>query len=230
MITKRKMLSLFLLLIFPVFAVIYNYLNDHIGQATELKTFADNYIPVIPGFVIPYILWYGFVFFYLVYFCFKDTKVYFFTVATIAVGEILCFVCYYLFQTTVTRPDLHGNDLFTFLLQQIYEKDNPYNCFPSIHVLTTYAVMLGSIQVRNKHLFHTIFIHVLGTLIILSTLFTKQHVFLDVAASMLIVSVIYSLLSMVFNMRQLVKSQKSNLVWKKKVKNKTTVQYMKSEK
>ncbi|MDY0395213.1 phosphatase PAP2 family protein [Virgibacillus halophilus] len=230
MTTKRKILSLFLLLIFPVFAVIYNYLNDHVGTATELKTFADNYIPVIPGFVIPYILWYGFVFFYLVYYCFKNTKVYFFTVATIAVGEILCFTCYYLFQTTVTRPELHGNGLFTLMLQQIYEKDNPYNCFPSIHVLTTYAVMLASIQVRNKHLFHTIVIHVLGTLIILSTLFTKQHVFLDVAASMLIVSVIYSLLSIVFSMRSFVRAQNKNMAWKKKVKGKTSVQYMKSEK
>ncbi|MDY0407020.1 phosphatase PAP2 family protein [Virgibacillus sp. 179-BFC.A HS] len=163
-------------------------------------------------------LWYAFIFGYLVYFCFKDTKVYLFTMTTIVIGEILCFVFYYFYQTTVTRPDLHGNGVFTMLLEQIYQKDNPYNCFPSIHVLTTYAIMLASLQIKRKHIINTLLIHVLGTLIILSTLFTKQHVFLDVAASMLIVSVIYSLLAMVFSTQILVKKQRKKAVWKKNSK------------
>ncbi len=54
--------------------------------------------------------------------------------------------------------------------------------------------MLASIRIKNMHVINATFIQLMGTLIILSTLFVKQHVVIDVVASILIVSMIYSAL------------------------------------
>ncbi|WP_330949341.1 phosphatase PAP2 family protein [Virgibacillus sp. MG-45] len=189
---KRKVPHLLSLLIFPILGLIYTYLNTQPSKAIEIPLKVDSYIPFIPIFVIPYIIWYAFIFGYMIYFCFKDLKVYYHALITIVIGEVICFLFYIFFQTTVPRPVLAGNDWITSMVQFIYQNDEPYNCFPSIHVLTTYVIMLAFIQIKKKHLFNTLFVHMMGILIILSTLFIKQHVVLDVIASIIIASVIHS--------------------------------------
>lgn len=185
---------LLFLLVMPVLGMIYQFLNTHPREAVHISTAADAMIPFLPIFIIPYILWYGYIFFYLVYFCFKDTKVYLKTLILIVVGELLCFLVYFFFQTVVPRPQLHGDGVFIQLVQFIYANDQPYNCFPSIHVLTTFAVMLGSRHIIGKHPLNTMFIHIAGSLIIISTLFVKQHVVPDMIASMFLVSFLYGIL------------------------------------
>lgn len=191
MMIKEKLRYLLLLLIIPVLGVIYTVINIYPRPAVDISVEVDSYIPFIPIFIIPYIIWYVFVFGYLVYFCMKDTKVYVNTLITITIGELICFVIYIFFQTTVPRPMLSGNDVMTQLVQFIYTHDEPYNCFPSIHVLTTYVIMLASIHIRGKHIVNTLILQITGILIILSTLFVKQHAILDVIASIVMVSIIY---------------------------------------
>lgn len=76
----------------------------------------------------------------------------------------------------------------------IYSHDQPYNAFPSIHVLTTFAVMLGNINIKDKHPFHKMFVPVMGSLIIVSTLFVKQHFILDMISSVFLTSFIYGIM------------------------------------
>ncbi|MCL6573539.1 MAG: phosphatase PAP2 family protein, partial [Bacillus sp. (in: Bacteria)] len=185
---------LLFLLVLPMFARIYEFLNNRTQKAVELSTSIDQAIPFLPIFILPYILWYAYIFCYLVYFCLKDTKVYLKTLALIVVAELICFLVYFFFQTTVPRPTIIGNDFLNTLVQWIYSKDRPYNCFPSIHVLTTFAIMLASLHIKNKHLFNTICIHVSGTLIIISTLFIKQHVIFDLVVSIFLVTILYGFL------------------------------------
>lgn len=191
---KRKSLHLLWLLIFPVLGLTYTFLNQSTSSMIDLHIVMDDFFPLIPIFIIPYILWYAFIFCYLIYFCFKDTKVYKHALITIVVGELICFFCYVFFQSTVERPPIEGDGMLHTLIQFIYNNDEPFNCFPSIHVLTTYTIMLASIRIKNMHVINATFIQLMGTLIILSTLFVKQHVVIDVVASILIVSMIYSAL------------------------------------
>lgn len=188
---KQRLPYLLMLLIIPVLGGIYTILNKYPGPSVDISMEVDRYIPFIPIFVIPYIIWYAFILGYLVYFCMKDTKVYLHTLITITIGELICFVIYISFQTTVPRPMLSGNNFIMQLVQFIYTNDEPYNCFPSIHVLTTYVIMLASIHIKGKHIVNTAILQVMGTLIILSTLFIKQHVLWDVIASIVMTSVIY---------------------------------------
>ena len=175
----------------PVLGIVYNLLNNRPHNAVDISTSIDHSISFLPIFIIPYILWYAYIFCYLAYFCFKDTKVYLKTVILIVIGELICYVIYFFFQTTVPRPTLVGDNLINNLVQWVYTKDKPVNCFPSIHVLTTFIIMLASLHIKNKHLAHTICIHLVGTLIIISTLFVKQHVILDMIGSMFLITFLY---------------------------------------
>ncbi|MEH7331952.1 phosphatase PAP2 family protein [Neobacillus drentensis] len=189
----KKAPYLLFLLVIPLLAKIYQLLNLGAQKGLDLSTPLDHAIPFVSIFIIPYILWYGYIFCYLVYFCFKDTKVYLKTLILIVVAEFICFIIYFFFQTTVPRPSLEGNDLLTSMVQWIYKKDRPYNCFPSIHVLTTFAVMLASLHIKNKHLINNLCIHITGGLIIISTLFVKQHVIFDMIGSMYLVSFLFGI-------------------------------------
>lgn len=187
----RKAPYLLFLLVIPLLARIYEILNSRSHKAVDIGTSIDQAIPFLSVFIIPYILWYAYIFCYLVYFCFKDTKVYLKTLTIIVVAELICFVIYFFFQTTVPRPTIAGDNIFNNLVLWIYSKDRPFNCFPSIHVLTTFIIMLASLHIKNKHLLNNLCIHVIGTLIIISTLFVKQHVIFDMIGSMFLVTFLY---------------------------------------
>jgi membrane-associated phospholipid phosphatase len=189
----RKAPYLLFLLVIPLLARIYEILNYRSDKAVDIGTSIDQAVPFLSVFIIPYILWYGYIFCYLVYFCFKDTKVYFKTLIIIVVAELICFVIYFFFQTTVPRPTIAGDNIFNNLVLWIYSKDRPFNCFPSIHVLTTFLIMLASLHIKNKHLLNNLMIHVLGSLIIISTLFVKQHVIFDMIGSMFLVTFLYGI-------------------------------------
>ncbi|WP_066062833.1 phosphatase PAP2 family protein [Neobacillus soli] len=189
----KKAPFLLFLLVIPLLAKIYELLNNRTHKAVDISSSIDQAIPFLSIFIIPYILWYGYIFCYLIYFCFKDTKVYLKTLSLIVVAELVCFAVYFFFQTTVPRPTIVGDNLLNNLVQWIYTNDRPVNCFPSIHVLTTFAIMLASLHIKNKHLLNNLCIHVIGSLIIISTLFVKQHVILDMIGSMFLVTFLYGI-------------------------------------
>ncbi|WHY88762.1 phosphatase PAP2 family protein [Neobacillus novalis] len=189
----KKAPYLLFLLVMPLLGKVYELLNTRANDAVDLTSTVDKAIPFISVFIIPYILWYAYLFCYLVYFCFKDTKIYIKTLILIVIAELICFVIYFFFQTTVPRPTVEGNNVVIHLVQWIYANDRPVNCFPSIHVLTTFAIMLASLNIKNKHVLNNLTIHILGTLIIISTLFVKQHVILDMIGSMFLVTFLYGI-------------------------------------
>lgn len=197
----KELPYLLFLLVMPTLGIIYKLLNNNPREAVILSTDIDNKIPFLPIFILPYIIWYAFILGYLVYFWYKDTRVYLKTLTMIVVGELLCFIIYFFFQTTVPRPVLVGEGILTELVSMIYSHDQPYNAFPSIHVLTTFAIILGNINVRNKHIIHSLFVPVMGSLIIISTLFVKQHYILDMFASMFLTSFIYGIVFELFDFK-----------------------------
>ena len=191
----------------PVLGLIYKILNNNPREAVILSTDIDDKIPFLPIFILPYIIWYAFILGYLIYFWYKDTRVYLKTLTMIVIGELVCFVIYFFFQTTVPRPGLVGDGILIELVGMIYSHDQPFNAFPSIHVLTTFAIILGNINISNKHIIHSIFVPVMGSLIIISTLFVKQHYILDMFASMFLTSFIYGIVFELFEINVTEKSK-----------------------
>lgn len=173
-----------LLLISPIYGIL-NQSTEGEG-AINVALPIDDYIPFLSVFVVPYLLWYPFIYGMLTYYCYRDRKQYYYALSSIIAGKLFCFAVYYFWQTTMPRPVITDSHLFADLMGFVYAVDEPVNCLPSIHVMTTFVIMLIAYSRRPSNKWEFNFVTAMGTLIILSTLFTKQHAVIDAAAGIFV--------------------------------------------
>ena len=188
---KNYIVPLSLMLLIPLINLIYSSLNSSARGVHSLVTDIDKSVPFIKSFAIPYILWAPFILITLIYLCFRNREVYYRVIICLIIGLMICFLTYYFFQTAVPRPQLQGNDIFTNLVRYIYNIDNPFNCFPSIHVFTSYILIKGTMSCGKKVSIDSIIITLIASMIILSTQFIKQHVVMDLIFAILLGNVLY---------------------------------------
>lgn len=83
------------------------------------------------------------------------------------------------------------------LVRTLYTDNNdaPYNCFPSIHCLSSYLLYLAARKSPNLKRWVVVCIGVIVWSIIISTVFVKQHVVMDVFAGIMLGHLIFSLIS-----------------------------------
>ncbi|MBG9616683.1 phosphatase PAP2 family protein [Bacillus cereus] len=179
------------ILLLVLVSPLYDVLNKSTVHAVNVTTVVDEWIPFVKVFVIPYLLWFPYLYGTLIYYCFANRKQYYTILSIVILGKLACFSVYYFWQTTVPRPAVVGTDVFSELVRYIYSIDHPVNCFPSIHVLTTFVIMLAAFKRREQHAFEYYIINFFGMLIILSTLFIKQHAFVDVLSGITLASILY---------------------------------------
>lgn len=190
----RKIAPLSTMLIFPLLGMIYAVINNNPSkQVYNLVTDLDRSTPFLKIFVLPYSVWIFYIYVCLVYFFFKDAKVYYRSLATYVICALVCYMVYLVYQTTVPRPIVTGDDVFSQLMRYVYNRDQPFNCFPSIHVFSCYLVMKALYKSSFKTVWNQTLIYGMSTLIILSTLFVKQHVIMDVVAGILLAEFVYRL-------------------------------------
>ena len=191
---KENLLSLSLMFFIPLVNIFYALLNSSERGAYSLVTGLDDKIPFMEVFILPYISWYGFIIFTLMYLCFYDKKMYFKTLASLILGLVLCYIFYFVFQTTVPRPEVNSGNFCTKLVAIIYSADKPYNCFPSIHVLTCFLMVRGICSSTMKNKKNVFVITSMATIIIISTLFVKQHVIADVISGILLADLLFDIM------------------------------------
>lgn len=189
---KSNILPVLLILLIPLVNILYGVLNNGNGIVHSLVTDIDRMVPFVKAFVVPYVLWYPFLFFTLLTLCFNDRKVYYKAIFSIVSGMLTSFLIYHLFQTTVPRPVIAGNDIFSKLVSLVYSTDEPFNCFPSIHVLTSFIMIKGILNLKNLSVTKKAPMVFMAVLIILSTQFIKQHVLLDLIFAILLGEGIYN--------------------------------------
>ncbi len=189
---KPHILPLLLMLSIPLLHTFYELLNNGDRGARSLITSFDQHIPFIEAFIIPYVFWYLFIFGMLFYFFIYDRSLYFKTLLSLTIGMVICYVIYYFFQTTVPRPAIEGSGVLTNVIRYIYSADEPFNCFPSIHVLSSYLMVIAIRYCKTKTPVRIFAVNIAGYLIILSTLFIKQHVVLDAFAGILLGNILFN--------------------------------------
>lgn len=159
---------------------LYLLLNKPLANTFFLGTVLDQRIPFSPPWIIPYVLWYLYLPGIPLLIMFRNQQ----RCAQALLSMILAlagsFVIFSLFQTYVPRPEVVGSDLFSAAVRLIYSIDEPYNAFPSIHVLASFILMLVTAKTREFSWQKKTSIWVVGTAIILSTVFIKQHVVADI--------------------------------------------------
>ncbi|WP_042350465.1 phosphatase PAP2 family protein [Bacillus massiliigorillae] len=177
---------LYYIFLLVLISPIYSMLNQSTAGAVDVTIGLDAHIPFLKEWVVPYLLWYPFIYGMLIYLCFAERKLYYEALSSILIGKMISFIIYFFWQSTVPRPEVVGNDFFAHVMRFVYSADQPVNCLPSIHVLTTFVIMMVVFQCKKQHKLMYSIVTIFGSLIILSTLFTKQHAILDATAGMLL--------------------------------------------
>lgn len=144
--------------------------------------------PFIKIFVLFYDSWYPFVFLcsFIVYIHDKDnyTKLIF----SLMLAALLSHITFMIYPTIMIRPNIEVKNILDFILNITYKLDSPaINCLPSLHCLYCYMIMFYITRLKNLKTKHKIIINVYALLIVLSTVFVKQHIIEDV-----LVAIIYA--------------------------------------
>jgi hypothetical protein len=135
----------------------------------------DALIPLVPVFVVPYLLF----FFYvagatLVLYLDPSDRFYRFVLSVFASMGVATAIFYFL-PTFMQRPELIGNDPFVSALRWVYAVDRPFNSLPSTHVLYAALVCWHLYKWRPRARAIQIASLAFFLLVSASTVLVKQH-------------------------------------------------------
>ncbi len=174
----------------------FNYVEDANARFTIIHTWIDDVIPFVSVFIVPYLLWFVFMFVTIAYIILNDKEGNeFLPLATaLCLGCTFFLVLSYIWPNgTNIRPSDLGDSFFDSIVAMLYSTDTATNVFPSIHVfnsLVCFAAILNCARLKDKKVVKVVS-GVLTVLIILSTMFLKQHSIVDVAGGFMMFFVIY---------------------------------------
>ncbi len=157
----------------------------------------DDYIPFCEIFVIPYFLWFAYIFLAVAYFFFKDRSEFYRITAFLFIGMTICLITYTIWPNGHDlRPNLDTlgrSNIFTRIMGWLYSTDTCTNVCPSIHAFNSIGACIAIY--RSRHLKEKRALRigtlVLTILICMSTVFLKQHSIFDVACACLLSLIMY---------------------------------------
>ncbi|WP_461204661.1 phosphatase PAP2 family protein [Clostridium sp. DL1XJH146] len=177
--------------------LLYKTFNREIVPEHFMYSYLDDYIPFVKEMIIPYLYWYIYIAVTLIYLGFKNKNNFYNLAIFMFAGMTFSFIIYAIFPNGQNlRPIIQENDIFSRVVQGIYNGDKPTNSAPSMHVINTLAVYVA---IKNDEALSEINWVRIGSfismiLIILSTMMVKQHSILDVFAGMIVSVVLYLLI------------------------------------
>lgn len=188
---------LFIMAVYFIFYMItFAYIENRDVHHYIIHTTLDDKIPFCEYFIIPYLLWFIFVAVTITYMIFfhKTWKEYYQLMITLVIGMTTFLVVSLIFPNGQDlRPVLSGDSIFIEAVRFIYHSDTPTNVLPSIHVFNSLACCMAILKnQRKKYKKSTDILTILLTiLIIMSTMFLKQHSVIDVMLAALLYIVCY---------------------------------------
>jgi membrane-associated phospholipid phosphatase len=195
---KKFLISISILLIGQAF--LYWFLKLFQKDPIYISYYLDDKIPFLGRFVYIYNSFYPFVFLSLFLLYKNDDKAYYKGIISGVIGYLICDVIFICFPTIMYRPVIPSINPFTdFIIKITFYYDNPpLNCFPSIHCLFCFQVIYSFIFSKSNTR-QKILITIYSLLVIVSTLFIKQHYIYDVISAfavMLITNTLTDLLKL----------------------------------
>lgn len=196
----KKYKHILLILYLPLYMTWFLWLEsrDNVNYY-NISCMVDDWIPFNELFIIPYLLWFGYVAAVLVFLFFQTDhlKDFYRCAAVLMLGMTTCLIVYTLFPNAQPlRPEEFPRDnILTRIVAYLYQGDTSTNVCPSIHVYNSLAIHAG---LSKSHYFKEkrgikIASLILCILICLSTMFLKQHSFVDVVCGLLLFVFYYSI-------------------------------------
>lgn len=156
------------------------------GPAHDVKSRVDDKIPYKPGFIFVYIMWYPLIAVFpeiLYYFSSGDYAEYIIMILTDIAISLIVYIVY---PTSFERP-APKNDVLGRIMRIVYRCNyKGKNCMPSMHCSMCFIIIMSAVSCDAMEVGIRSAVCVLAVLIICSTLLTKQHVAVDVAAALIL--------------------------------------------
>lgn len=187
-----------ILLYLVVYQIWFVYVERTVTRRFHIVHMAvDDYIPFIEIFIVPYLLWFGYVALAIAWFFFKDVQDFYKICTFLFVGMTVFLVISTVYPNGhYLRPRVFERDnIFISMVKGLYMIDTPTNLFPSIHVYNSLGVHLAvmhSDKLKEKKWVRRISFVMMAT-IIASTMFLKQHSVFDVVTGCVMALVMYTL-------------------------------------
>ena len=201
-----------MLVFFVLYMLAFSVLEKY--QASEyhyMFSKIDGMIPFCEVFVVPYFLWFLFIPAVVIYLLFAEENEYRYTSMILIIGMSAFIIISAVFPTKLQlRPAVMPREnIFVDMVRMLYSIDTSTNVFPSIHVYNT-IVVLWAVFISRTRLFGKTVIRVcasvLSALIVLATMFLKQHSVIDVAGAFLLFGVVRTAVVAVYRQRRLIPS------------------------
>lgn len=203
--TKRFIKTYGTKLIVPLYMIFYLtafYLLESRGRyrMNVIYSSLDYSIPFCEYFIIPYVLWFFFIAFTVYWFMFKNKneKEYLQLILNLGIGmTIFLFISWLYPNGHFLRPDVFPRDnIFTDMVRILYQADTSTNIIPSIHVYNSVAACIAVMrcQTLRDHRIVRTGTCLLTGLIILATVFLKQHTIIDVVMAFALNFIVYLLI------------------------------------
>ena len=188
-----------MLIALMILQLLYFPINRAVSGGVSTLLPIDNYIKLWPIWAVPYLLsiywWAGSMIWATIKMEFKMFAELF---LCLSLTILLSYIIYLVFPTYVDRPMVNGDDFLTKLILFIYGNDRPYNVLPSNHTYTT--LIISTFWSRWLPMYKPMWISI-AVIVILSTLFTKQHAVLDLIAAALLTLICYELTGYIIKKR-----------------------------
>ena len=177
--------NLWYLLFWPAYVVVFmglEFLTD--GKHFHLvHCFIDDMIPFNEWFVIPYLTWHPLIAIVLLYTLINETENFRKLSRYFILTFVVTAVIYLIYPTCLElRPDVVPHtSILSYVVEFVYLVDSPENVCPSLHIIGMMGMFFWSWDVRGRDSTFWKIVMILATvLIVLSTLFMKQHSVIDV--------------------------------------------------
>lgn len=156
----------------------------------------DKKIPAIPYFALIYVLWFPLIAIFPISLFKASKNLYELYVICWIIDIVISVIIYLAYPTTCTRPKDLENIKGGWMLKILYKFSyKGLNCSPSMHCSISTLVLIFTLTASTMPINLRIIYSTTALGIILSTLFTKQHVLIDLVTGVLLTLVIFLILS-----------------------------------
>lgn len=192
----RKYRHAWTLLYVLIYMPWFMWLEKHVTTEFNLIHMSiDDHIPFCEYFIIPYLLWFLFVPAVMIYEFFYSKRDFYQACAFLFTGmTIFLIICTVWPNGLNLRQDIAYRDNFCAdLVRILRQTDTSTNVFPSIHVFNTLGCLIALFKSKGMKNRRGIKIAatILSVLIILSTVFLKQHSVADVIGGIALAGIMY---------------------------------------
>jgi hypothetical protein len=146
----------------------------------DVKRPVDDKIPFLPWTVLPYCFWFPMIVFYPLIVFRTDPHSYCGYLTTMVMEIVLSIVCYLIYPTSFQRPVPPDGFWGKFMKFVYHSSYRGLNCAPSLHCSSCFLVICVSFTCAGMSLWVRGFTVSIASMIVLSTLTTKQHTLIDV--------------------------------------------------